>query len=126
MIKNLTTAALSAAFLLCGSGLAFAQSSATHGTTGTTGNSMSTTPSASPSMGSGSTADMTSGSASSQLGGPVTNESQLKKDLQAKGYSDISDIRHEGNYYTAAAKQGGHSVKLRVDASNGSVMQQPG
>ena len=79
-----------------------------------------------PSMGAGSTAGTTSGSASSQLGGPVANENQLKKDLQAKGYSDISDIRHEDNYYTAAAKQGGHNVKLRVDASNGMVTQQPG
>ncbi len=120
MTTKLTVVALSAAFLLCGSGLAFAQTSATHGT-GTTGSSMSTTPST---TGSGSTAGMTSGA--TRLSGPISSESQLKEDLQAKGYSDISDVKHEGNYYTANAKQGGHSVKLRVDASNGMVTQQPG
>ena len=102
MTKKFAVAAFSAAFLLCGGGLGFAQTPATHGTT----------------MG-------TISSTSSELKGPITSESQLKQDLQAKGYSDVSDVKHEGNYYTATAKHSGQNVKLRVDASSGMVTQNP-
>ena len=68
---------------------------------------------------------MTTGSASSELKGPITSEGQLKQGLQANGYSDVSDVKHEGNYYTATAKHSGQNVKLRVDASSGMVTQNP-
>jgi hypothetical protein len=67
-----------------------------------------------------------SDSTMSGITGPITSEGQLKQDLQAKGYSDISNIRHEGSYYTANAKQNGQSVRLRVDANSGMVTNTPG
>lgn len=137
------TTALAAALLICSGSLAFAQSTGTtSGTAGTHNGTMATSPSSS-SMGSGSTGGTHSGTTSSMNSGatggtagsstamsgsthPISSEDQLKSELKAKGYSDISNVKHEGNKYTANAKQDGKSVKVQVDASNGTVTKEGG
>jgi len=56
----------------------------------------------------------------------ITSEDQVKSELKAKGYTDISNVKHNGNSYTANAKQDGKSVKVEVDASNGTVTKEGG
>jgi len=119
--------ALAAALLLCGGSVALAQTSSTSGTTGTHGGTMATSPSSSSSMGSG-TSGSSAGSTSAMSGSShqITSDDQVKSELQAKGYTDISNIKHSGNKYTANAKQDGKSVKVQVDASSGTVTKEGG
>lgn len=51
------------------------------------------------------------------------SESQVKELLKERGYSDVSDVRKDGNAFTAKAKQGDRSTNVRVDAQQGTVTQ---
>jgi len=51
------------------------------------------------------------------------SERQVKELLKERGYSDVSDVRKDGNAFTAKAKQGDRNMTLRVDAQQGTVTQ---
>ena len=102
-------------------GMAMAQTTSTTGTT----NTMSTSPSTSSSGGLSSHSNATSGSAA-PTGHRITSEADVKQQLQAEGYSDITNVKREGDHYSANAKQNGETVNLRVDASSGMVSKERG
>lgn len=63
--------------------------------------------------------------------GEVTNqqelsESQVKDLLKQRGYSDVDDVKKNGDHFTANAKQDGNKKNLRIDAQTGTVMPQQG
>ena len=118
-MRNLLTATVfSGALLLGGVALAQTTGGASHGS-GTMSTSTvppsSTAPSSSTGMG-----------AATSSSHAMTSESDVKKQLQAQGYSDVSNVKQEGDHYTANAKQDGKSVKVRVDASSGMVTKEQG
>lgn len=61
--------------------------------------------------------------------GQVRDESRLGEDqarnlLRDRGYSDVSDVKRDGDTISAKAKQNDREVRLRVDARTGTVTQQ--
>ena len=52
------------------------------------------------------------------------SEDQVKNLLRERGYSDVSDVKRDGNTVTAKAKQNDHEIRVRVDAQTGTVTQQ--
>jgi Peptidase propeptide and YPEB domain len=52
------------------------------------------------------------------------SESQVKDLLKQRGYSDVSDVRKDGDHFSANAKQAGQDVKLKIDAEQGTVTPQ--
>ena len=120
-MRNLLAATVCCGALLLG-GMALAQTSGSTSGSGTMSPSTGTT--SSMGKGSGSTGMSSSGATSSSH--RMTSESDVKKQLQAQGYSDVSGVKQEGDHYTANAKQDGKSVKVRVDASSGMVTKEQG
>lgn len=55
---------------------------------------------------------------------PKLTEDQVKNMLKKHGYSDVSDVKSQGNDFTADAKQNGQKMKLKVDAQSGVVTPQ--
>jgi hypothetical protein len=51
---------------------------------------------------------------------------KVREDLMSKGYSDISNLKHEGNHWTADAKENGKSVKVNVDSATGNITKMGG
>ena len=52
------------------------------------------------------------------------SEDQAKKLLRDQGYSDVSDVKRDGDTIGAKAKRGDREMRLRVDARTGTVTQQ--
>jgi len=52
------------------------------------------------------------------------SENQAKELLRTHGYSDVSDVKRDGNAITAKAKQGDSNVNVRIDAQTGTVTRQ--
>lgn len=52
------------------------------------------------------------------------SEDQAKTLLRERGYSDVSDVKRDGNTINAKAKQNDREVRVRVDAQTGTVTQQ--
>lgn len=50
------------------------------------------------------------------------SEHQVKNMLKNKGYTDISDVEHNGHEFTAKAKQNGNEMKLKIDDHTGMIM----
>lgn len=50
------------------------------------------------------------------------NESQVRKLLEDRGYSEISDVERDDDNFTAKAKRDDREVNLRVNAETGVVM----
>jgi hypothetical protein len=48
--------------------------------------------------------------------------SDVRVKLEAEGYSNISDLRREGNIYNAMATKDGGKKRVTVDARNGEVL----
>jgi len=105
-MKTTLTVAAAAAFVLGAGSLAMAQSTSTTTTPGHTTSSTTTT-----------TSGMRYG---------ANDMNQVRQDLMSKGYSDISNLKHEGNHWTADAKENGKSVKLTVDSATGNVTKMGG
>lgn len=125
-MRNLLTATVFSAALLLGGSMALAQTAGPTGGSSHGSGTMGTSPGAPSSMGtSGSGTGMSSGGATSS-GHRMASESDVRKQLQAEGYSDISNVKHDGDHYTANAKQDGKSVKVRVDATSGMVTKDQG
>jgi hypothetical protein len=52
------------------------------------------------------------------------NEDQVKRMLRDQGWSDVSDVKRDGDTITAKAKRDGRDVQLRINARSGGVTQQ--
>ena len=52
------------------------------------------------------------------------SEDQVKDLLKQRGYSDVSDVKKDGDNFKAEAKQAGRDVKLKVDGKEGIVTPQ--
>lgn len=53
--------------------------------------------------------------------GTILTENDVRTKLQMEGYTNISDLKREGNIYSAKAMKNGRMVSLNVDARNGKV-----
>ncbi|HXQ51189.1 MAG TPA: hypothetical protein VN802_08860 [Stellaceae bacterium] len=104
---KLSTQAIAAALLLCGSSLAMAQ---------TTDQSPGTSPA--PAFGSAPSAG--GASAMPESMGPITTEAQVKEKLQSAGYSNIQSIRKDADGWTAKATKNGQQVAVNLDG-NGNI-----
>lgn len=60
------------------------------------------------------------GSAPGQSG-TILSERDIREKLQVDGYSGVSDLKREGNKYSAMATKDGRKVRLSVDARTGAV-----
>ena len=60
------------------------------------------------------------GSAPGQTG-TMLSERDIREKLQVDGYSSVSDLKREGNKYSAMATKDGRKVRLSVDARTGAV-----
>jgi Spy/CpxP family protein refolding chaperone len=98
MWKFVTTM-LAAAFLLSGTSLAFAQSSA-------------------PAI----PAPQPSGNAQGE--NSAMSDAQMRQQLEGQGYT-VQSLKHERNYVEANVRRGSQTAQLRVDPQNGAVSQAP-
>lgn len=53
--------------------------------------------------------------------GTILSQDDVRKKLQAEGFSNITDLKREGNKYTATANKGGSKVAVSVDARSGKI-----
>jgi hypothetical protein len=53
--------------------------------------------------------------------GPIMSASDVREKLPAESYSTVSDLKREGNVYTAIATKNGQRMRLSVDAQTGAV-----
>lgn len=60
------------------------------------------------------------GSAPGQSG-TILSERDVRMKLEVDGYSSVSDLKREGNKYSAMATKDGRKVSLSVDARTGAV-----
>lgn len=87
-----------------------------------TGRIMSSTPVRSQSgSGAGQSGQMGTGAAGAGAGG--MDEAQVRTALLNEGYSQISNLRREGDVYAARAVRNTQTFNLRVDAQNGRIVQ---
>ena len=63
----------------------------------------------------------TSGASSTGGSMPRMDESQVKSLLQTQGYSDVSNVKRDGDRFELQAKKDGKVQRLEVDARTGSV-----
>ena len=64
------------------------------------------------------------GTASSGTSTPVLTADEVRDHLQSAGYSNVSDIRAQGQRYTARAQRGSETYALRVNARTGQVISE--
>lgn len=60
------------------------------------------------------------GSAPGQSG-TILSERDIRMKLETDGYSSVSNLKREGNKYSAMATKDGRNVRLSVDARTGAV-----
>jgi hypothetical protein len=53
------------------------------------------------------------------------NEEQARNLLEQRGYSEVSEIRREGDNITAKAKRDNREMRVRIDDNTGAVIPQP-
>lgn len=63
---------------------------------------------------------MPPGSAAGQPG-TILSERDIRMKLETDGYSSVSNLKREGNKYSAMATKDGRKVRLSVDARTGAV-----
>jgi predicted small secreted protein len=51
------------------------------------------------------------------------SEGQIRNALQSEGYSQISNLRREGDAFVAQAQRNGQNMMVRVDAQSGRILQ---
>lgn len=56
----------------------------------------------------------------------AASEARIRAMLEAQGYSDVQNIRKEGEGYTATALRDGQSVNLRLDPQLGQIQEHGG
>lgn len=64
------------------------------------------------------------GTASSGTSTPVMTADEVRDHLQSAGYTNVSDIRAQGQRYTAHAQRGSETYALRVNARTGRVISE--
>ncbi|MFN3689025.1 hypothetical protein [Salinarimonas sp.] len=52
------------------------------------------------------------------------NEDQIAYVLEEEGFSEVSDIEREGEFYTATAERDDSEYRVRVDARTGAVIEE--
>ena len=63
----------------------------------------------------------TSQTGSSGTSGSQLSASQVRTQLQQSGYSNVRDMHHAGNTFTAKADKNGQAMNVTVDAKTGNV-----
>jgi hypothetical protein len=63
-----------------------------------------------------------------ELNSPMVNPGlvepgQMREYLQSRGFSDISNLRQDGSFFTGTAQWRGRQVSIRVDARNGLIVE---
>ena len=53
--------------------------------------------------------------------GTILSQDDVRKKLQAEGFGNITDLKREGNKYTATASKAGSKVAVSVDARSGKI-----
>ncbi|MBM6584255.1 hypothetical protein ILT44_29085 [Microvirga sp. BT689] len=72
-------------------------------------------------FGSNGTPEMAS--SQDQFSAPLLNPDQVRRDLQSRGFSDISNLSRDGYSYTATADWRGREVNIRVDGRTGFIYE---
>lgn len=62
------------------------------------------------------------GSAAGQPG-TIMSEGDVREKLMAEGYTDVGNVKREGNIYSADAMKGGSKVSLSIDARDGKIYE---
>jgi len=62
--------------------------------------------------------------ASSGTSTPMMSADEVRDHLQSAGYSNVSNVRAQGQRYTARAQRGDATYALRVDGRNGQVISE--
>lgn len=62
------------------------------------------------------------GSAAGQSG-TIMSEGDVREKLMAEGYTDVGNVKREGNIYTTDAMKGGSKVSLSIDARDGKIYE---
>ncbi|MBM1169997.1 hypothetical protein [Microvirga arabica] len=58
-----------------------------------------------------------------QFSAPLLNPDQVRRDLQSRGFADISNLSRDGYSYTATADWRGREVNIRVDGRTGFIYE---
>jgi hypothetical protein len=53
--------------------------------------------------------------------GTILSERDVREKLLAEGYSDVGNLKREGNIYSTEAVKNGRRVGLSIDARNGKI-----
>jgi hypothetical protein len=59
-------------------------------------------------------------------GESAASEARIRAMLEKQGYSNVQNIRKEGDAYVATATKGGESVDLRIDPQLGQIQEHGG
>ena len=59
-------------------------------------------------------------------GDTVASESRIRSMLEKQGYTNVQNIRREGDAYTATALKGGENVNIRIDPQLGQIQEHGG
>jgi hypothetical protein len=51
----------------------------------------------------------------------IQTDSEVRAMLASEGYSQVSNVKRDGNSWSAEAKAAGSSLKLKIDSDNGRV-----
>src|SRR5258707_132465 len=114
-MTKLKTFGLLGAMLLGASSLAYAQT-APSTSAPATGAPTVTSPTGTSPTGSSPTVSQPTGGSQRQQATKLT-ETDVKKKLEAAGYSSVTGIKQDKNGYTAMAMKNGKQVKVDVDAN---------
>src|SRR6185437_13151662 len=55
---------------------------------------------------------------------PMLSADDVRDRLQSAGYSDVSNVKAQGQRYTARAQRGNDSYSLRIDGRTGQVISE--
>lgn len=62
---------------------------------------------------------------SGQVRDEELSEGQARTMLRGRGFSEVSEVRREGDTILARGRRAGSEVEVRIDARTGAVMQRP-
>jgi peptidoglycan hydrolase-like protein with peptidoglycan-binding domain len=74
--------------------------------------------------GSDRTSQRDRGTVSSGTSTPMMSADEIRDSLQSAGYSNVSNVRAQGQRYTARAQRGAAAYALRIDGRNGQVISE--
>jgi peptidoglycan hydrolase-like protein with peptidoglycan-binding domain len=74
--------------------------------------------------GSDRTAERDRGTASSGTSTPMMSADEVRDHLQSAGYTNVSNVRAQGQRYTARAQRGDETYALRIDGRTGQVISE--